>query len=308
MPITQQQRDRRRNHLGASDAPAILGVSPWAGPSEIYYAKVAGFEREVGDAAEAGTLLEAPIGAWVARQLGRRLTRRACSVVSQGRDVGIMSANLDFRFPDFQDEAVECKLVGPARSGDWGEEDTDEVPVYVAAQALHQAHVACLQRVWIPVLIVNFRFEFRLYHVDRRQPVIDDIVDREISFWHDHVLPQIPPTDDAPSMDLLKLLPRAPGKVVVINPALVAEYEGRNAAQKAAAEQLDGLKAQLLHLLGDAEAGDFGDADKWLTYFAQKSAPHVDIKAMRNDGVYEKYCIQGEHRTLRIANRPRAGK
>ena len=33
MPITEKQREQRRNYLGSSDAPAIAGVDPWRNPA-----------------------------------------------------------------------------------------------------------------------------------------------------------------------------------------------------------------------------------------------------------------------------------
>ena len=39
MPITEKQRLARMKKLGSSDAPAILGVSPWKTATDVYWEK-----------------------------------------------------------------------------------------------------------------------------------------------------------------------------------------------------------------------------------------------------------------------------
>ena len=39
MPITEHQRQARRSKLGSSDAPAIVGVSPWLTAQQVYWSK-----------------------------------------------------------------------------------------------------------------------------------------------------------------------------------------------------------------------------------------------------------------------------
>ncbi|MCP5109945.1 MAG: hypothetical protein GY953_03825, partial [bacterium] len=72
MPITEKQRQARRTALGSSDIPAILGVSPWAAPKDIWLEKVKdAAPREANEWMEQGNLLEDAVLDWAATKLGR---------------------------------------------------------------------------------------------------------------------------------------------------------------------------------------------------------------------------------------------
>jgi hypothetical protein len=57
-----------------------------------------------------------------------------------------------------------------------------------------------------------------------------------------------------------------------LDAALVATWEAAKAEKTAAAAAEELAKSAMLAALGDAEAGDFGDPAKWLTYYEQKRA------------------------------------
>ncbi|GIV50738.1 MAG: hypothetical protein KatS3mg038_1259 [Candidatus Kapaibacterium sp.] len=58
----------RRSFLGASDAPAVLGLSPWRTAWEVWAEKTGRIDSWTGNAAtSAGQLLEPAVLAWAAR-------------------------------------------------------------------------------------------------------------------------------------------------------------------------------------------------------------------------------------------------
>ncbi|GIV50913.1 MAG: hypothetical protein KatS3mg038_1434 [Candidatus Kapaibacterium sp.] len=63
----------RRSFLGASDAPAILGLSPWRTAYEVWAEKTGRIDSWSGNAAtSAGQLLEPAVLAWASEELRRR--------------------------------------------------------------------------------------------------------------------------------------------------------------------------------------------------------------------------------------------
>lgn len=55
---TQEWHDLRRSHIGASDAPVIMGVSPWKTPYQLFEEKVFGVQQEQNSAMSRGVALE----------------------------------------------------------------------------------------------------------------------------------------------------------------------------------------------------------------------------------------------------------
>lgn len=303
MPITARQRLARRNHLGSSDAPAILGLSPWRSRGDVYYSKVLDAEdAEATEAMETGNRLEAPLLEFAAERLGVKL-RRNQHRVSDGRDGGILAANFDALVCD-RPEAVEAKYVGPNAAGEWGQEGTDEVPDHVNLQCQHQMYVGGLSRVWVAAVVAAYRLEWRMYMVPRSPAIIAAMVDREIEFWRRHVTPRCPPESSAPSIEVLKLLRRTPGSCVDLGEEAAALWLQREFAaeqRKNANADYEDATAKLLAMLGESEAGRLPDG-RMLTYLSQRSAPRCDVKRLRAEHpeLYSQIVTEGSHRVLRI--------
>lgn len=274
MALTETQRERRRHHIGASDTPAILGLSPWRNPADVFYTK-GQYETEdvTTDAMETGNRLEGPLLDFAAEKLGVKIDRRGAYRVSRGRDDGILAAHLDGPIVD-KPEAVEAKYVGPAFAADWGMEGSDAIPSHVIVQCQHQMHVAELERVHVVAAVARYSLDWCLYVVERNDPLIDVIVDADVRFWHEYVLPGVCPPDVLPSLDTLKALVRVPDKVVRVPKQLVKDYDQAHAAQSFVQKQVKRADAALIAALGDAEAGDYGDKDKWVTCMRQTRAAH----------------------------------
>jgi len=274
MALTEKQRERRPEEVGSSDSPAIAGVCPHRTIADVFYTKKP-FRSEgtPTEAMETGNRLEGPLLDFAAEKLGVKIDRRGSYRVSKGRDGGILAANLDGPIVG-KSEAVEAKYVGPAFAADWGPEGTDQIPASVIVQCQHQMYVADLDRVYVAAAIARYSLDWCLYVIERCEPLIDTIVDADVRFWNDYVLPGVCPPDVLPCLDTLKALVRVPDKVVKVPKALVMELDRARAARSFVNKQVEQVEAAMLKALGDAEAGDYGDKDKWVTCFRQTRAAH----------------------------------
>jgi len=63
--------EERRNHLGASEVPAVLGVDPRRGPLAIWHMKVNGYTIEDNKVFKYGREMEAPIASMYHEETGR---------------------------------------------------------------------------------------------------------------------------------------------------------------------------------------------------------------------------------------------
>jgi predicted phage-related endonuclease len=300
--ITPEQREARRRYMGSSDSAAICGEDEDKTGFDVFAEKVYGLEElpaKEGPIAR-GNRYEKPLLDWMEEELGIELERNVSLVHSDG----IRAANLDGR------EKLQKRIGGEAKftslSHKFGEKGTDHVPNKVLIQTHHQMYVADLELVYVPVLLARFgRITEELFEVRRNEDLIKAIVEREQEFWESYVLPKVPPPLEAPpSLEVLKRIRRVPGSVVAIEPALVEEWEDLKLAAKIAGEKEEAAKAAVLAALGNAEAGDYGDPERWLTYFRQ-SRTDVDGKALKTarPDVFEQFRRVTEFPVARIVKR-----
>ncbi|MBP8789663.1 MAG: hypothetical protein KBH41_19800, partial [Azonexus sp.] len=75
----------------------------------------------------------------------------------------------------------EIKTVSPFAAKAWGEQDTDEIPIYYAAQVMHGLMVKPRRRAIVAALIgVD---DLRLHQIERDEETIAAIRAKEIEFW-----------------------------------------------------------------------------------------------------------------------------
>lgn len=267
MALTEKRRELRAQHVGASDSPALLGHHPQRNAADVFFTKGEYRTRdEPADYMQIGDWLEGPLLDFAAEKLDVKIDRRGSYRVSKGPDGGVLATNLDGPIVD-RAEAIEGKYVGAKYAQDWGPEGTDDIPAGVVIQCQHQIYVAELDRVHVAVAIASYSLERRLYVVERHDALIDAIVDAGVRFWHDYVLAGVCPPDVLPKLDTLKALVRVPDKVVEVPKALVMELDRARAARSFVNRQVEQVEAAMLTALDDAEAGDYGDKDKWVTCF-----------------------------------------
>jgi predicted phage-related endonuclease len=299
--ITPEQREARRRYIGSSDAPAICGEDPDVTPFDVWASKVYDLEElpaKEGPVAR-GNRYEKPLLDWLESELGVEIERNVSVVHADG----LRAANLDGRLRGRR-EGAEAKFT--SLSYLFGPEGTDEVPEKVLLQTHHQMYVDNLEIVWVPVLLARFRrIAEEKFRVERNEDLINAMVEREQEFWERYVLPRVPPPQERPpSLEVLKRIKRIPGSVALVDSALVETWEDMKLAAKIASEKEDAAKAAVLAALGDAEAGDYGDAEKWITYFRQ-SRTDVDGKALRtaHPDLFEQFKRVTEFPVARIVKR-----
>jgi putative phage-type endonuclease len=137
---SKEWRDWRRHHIGASDAAAVLGLNRWKKPSDVAEEKLHGAVLEPNAAMERGTVLEKYIRQAYERLRSIEVKPGACYV---SWDWPICAASLD---GEHDGTIIEIKTVNARsfRSGEWGEEMTDEIPDYYFIQVQHQLAVTGL--------------------------------------------------------------------------------------------------------------------------------------------------------------------
>ena len=275
--LTPEQLARRSQGLGGSDAAAVLGVSPWRTPLDVYLDKTgqAG-PVEPTPAMEWGNRLEDAVADAAAERLGVRLRRRHKTLAR--REHPWMLAHLD-REVIGQPAIVEIKTAG-FRDDDWGEEGTDQVPRAYVAQAAHYMAVRDRGLVHLAVLFLADR-RLCLYRIGRDPELEQVLVEAERRFWHDHVLARVPP-EPATLADVRKRWPRDEGGCAVATDGIERAVERlrdvRDRQKALEAERADLEKGIQRHMEACAEL--VGQDGRTLATWRSQTARRLDAKAL----------------------------
>lgn len=196
------ENHERRKYVGGSDIAAVLGISPWKTPVQLYVDKV----TPPGNEPERRRRLFARGERWesvVAEMLTASLEEDGHKVEIIGRNrrfidsqVPHFAAEIDFevRLDDEPDVAnVEIKTVHPFKSHQWGASGTDDVPVWYTAQAMWGLGVAPDARRRCIIAPLFGADELRTFEVLRDDETIAALRSRALSFWTDYVLKLVPP-------------------------------------------------------------------------------------------------------------------
>lgn len=265
MGLTRRELALRRNSVGASESAALCGESPWAGPMHIYVRKVMQIDAIENVATRTGHYFEAGVAAEYADLRGVKLRKSRRRVHPKHR---WMSATPDYHVDD--DGLAEIKTVGPTTADHWDDRyhDARGVPDYYVIQAQHQMEV--VPGVRYVDLVAKFLVsrQLRIFRIDRDEQVGASLRDVCGAFWHDHVIPKVPPPLD--DSDATRVYLREKYPIAHVDWRSVGEearvwmerYEEASRALKRAERDKELAKHELIDIIGDAQGvrAQFGHA------------------------------------------------
>ena len=250
----------RRSAIGASEAPIILGVSPYKRPVQLFTEKLGLTEPEPQTEAQAWGLLHEPnIARRYADETGHALVDPGRYTLHRSKDVAWMVATLDrliLRAEGQPTPAVlELKCRKFAKPGAW----EDEPPVDVLVQVQHQ--LAVTGYAWAAVAVLIAGSEFRRFVVPRHDEFIAKLLVAEHAFMEQMRTKTLPAIDASEKTReaLRSLYPKEQPGLVVNLPGEAVEWDlERTEAmlqEKAAQERKRAAENRLLAALGEAETG-----------------------------------------------------
>jgi len=137
--------------LGGSDVAAVLGVSPWTTPLELWRVKKGLMKPDDSvnaTAKEMGQLMEPIVARCYAKVTGNRIIED--TGLYQHADYPYALANLDYRLEEKGRQGVlECKTTTYHKAGDWADDQIPyyyelQVRFYLAVMDLDFADIACM--------------------------------------------------------------------------------------------------------------------------------------------------------------------
>lgn len=280
---------QRRTGIGGSDVAAILGLSPWRTPYQVWEDKTGrSDEQEETPALYWGRLLEDPIRQAYADRTGLTVTKPDRMFTSEAHP--FMLANLDGIASDGR--IVEFKTT--SRADGWGEEGSDEIPDYYQTQVQHYMSVMGAERADVGVLIAGR--DFRIYTVEADAELQQMLIEEEAKFW------ELVKTDTPPGINCTADAARR-WRTATAKKVLAADAETLSVWEDLCAiryridelkEEEDVLKTHIMRAMKDAVSlkADGKTIASWSLPSARKT---VDTKRLKEEfpDVYDAVLKQG---------------
>lgn len=299
----------RRAGLGGSDIGAILGLSKYRTPVDVWMEKTGrtpGQEETL--QMRFGTYAEEFVAREYCAQTGRAVQRytnmlhhkNAPVLGNVDRLVVPEGAKIASHKGEIRTElGLECKTASAFAAMDaaeWGEEGTDLVPPsYLVQCTTYMALTGC--NAWdLAVLFGNQ--EVRVYHITRDRELEAEIIARAAEWWNRHVIADVPPAPTCDA-DVRSLFPASTaGKTVEADAEVLSIFESlckAKATAKQYEEIADGAALVIKSALGDAEALTL-NGKPLVTWKSSKPAQRFDTSAFKeaHPALYAEFLKTGE--------------
>lgn len=255
MTLTAQNREERQAGLGGSDALAYSGKDPRKTPLELYLEKTGEDphprDQDVDEPRKDwGNRLEPVVRDWLSEQLGRKIF--TSNRTYRSTEYPFMVGHVDGMVQSPM-EGVEIKTADKFQQAEFGEVDTDQVPIRYVLQCTHYMVVTRLRRFHLGALIAGN--DARHYVIDYDDELANMLIERARSFWK-HVETKTPP-DPVTLADTALRWPQSHGLTVVANEAMVhavSELKKKRLLQAELEAQNDATEVTLKAFMGDAAA------------------------------------------------------
>ena len=277
--------ETRRRGIGASDAAAVLGLSPWASPLSLWVEKTSKVEDD-GQQTEAmrwGNVLEDAVARELAKEHGVHIG--PTPGILQHDEYDWMLATTDRLVLDRHRGkpigVLEVKTANAFAAGEWQQDGPP--PDHVVIQVQHQLDVTGLPLGYVAALVGGN--QPRWWPVERDDELIGMLRAEEARFW-DLVQTGIAPGPtghDADGDALAGLYAGDPGRETHLDAATLAAVERRRQAQAdqaLAEETVKFLGDQIKAALGDATEGLRPDGTTAVTWRPQKTT-RLDSTALK---------------------------
>lgn len=274
--MTLPQPNHRQKFIGGSDIAAILGVSPYKTATDLWLDKIKPAVEDGRNAAakRRGSRLEPYILDMIREEHGLQIVAQNVRYIDG--DVPFFAAEIDAQTAD---ENIEIKTVHPFKAKEWGDLETDNLPLHYVAQVQWGLGITGRHLCHVFALIGD---DLRPYVVERDDELIGVMRQRAVDFWKQFVIPQAqPPLDfaDRKTLDTLrKLYPGTDGSTLEATPM----HEHWRAVLKTAEEMrdkyqgvVDGARAHLLAEMGNAALLRFPDGKAYRRKLIRKKATTI---------------------------------
>jgi putative phage-type endonuclease len=312
--IAPDAHDRSR-YIGGSDIAAIMGLTNWSTPVQLYAKKIRPIDEAEPEPAASkraifrrGKDWEQYVGGMLRTQLekqGHKVEIVASNRRFQDAEHSMFAAEIDFELrlndePDLTN--AEIKTVGMAAARSWGESESEDLPTYYTAQAMWGLGVAPGRRQRC-IVGAGFGFdELRTFTILRDDETLAGMRSMALSFWNNHVLARVPPEPRVVAdLDVLFKLELRP--IVIATPEMeeaVRRLRHVKAQQKALDAERDLEEFRIKRFMRDAAELLLDGEDKPAVTWKNRGFSTFDSARLKEEqpAIHKQYARKGETRVF----------
>jgi len=253
----------RKGYIGGSDIAAVMGLSRWKTPLQLWAEKTGEVEPEDisgKEAVEMGHELEETVARLFTKRTGLDVRRAPKNYESTANPW--MRCQVD-RLVTGTDELLECKTCSAWKEKEW---DGEEIPMEYILQVSWQLMITGRKIGWIAVLIGGQKFVWKKIEAD--MDLFIKMKNAAIDFWNMVEAKTPPTTEAADSSFMVELYPTSNGELKEATSDVVAAVA---MLQQTKAQIIDldktkkEIEAQLKSIIGESMGIDTPEYTiKWL--------------------------------------------
>lgn len=292
--------------IGGSDIAAILGLSPWASPWDVYLRLTEGQSAPDSGVMQSGRYYEQGVCDWYLDQLrglGVEATAKTPEILSRG----VLRASVDRIVTNGEGQwGLEIKTAG-SRDG-WGEEGSDQIPIYYAAQVHWYMGFYDVPFFDVAVGFLDWQRGFAKYRINRDEELSKELLARGEAWFQKHIVDGKPIDIDG-SQACTDYLRKRYGSVKADareanqeEIELLRQYQELDKQLEEIESKKSMVKNRLIAAIGDND-GIYGGPYK-ITYRPQKRTSFDSAKFKEeNQDLYNQYQKTAEFRTFRFTSK-----
>jgi putative phage-type endonuclease len=297
----EQWLQERKKGIGGSDAAAVLGLNPYSSALAVYLDKIGeGEPVEENERMAWGLKLEKLIVAEYETRKGMKVIHNTEQSISIHPKHDWMCCTLDAVAYPVSDPknpgVIQAKNVDRFMKQEWD----DHVPDMYLIQLMHEIAVTGFK--WGALVVLIGGNEWKAYEFDRDDDLIGLIIEKESSFWHEHVLKRIPPNPTGASLDVLsRLYKKDNGQSIVIRDdavgAAIHQYVHAREQLDKFTKRKEDAQAVIQAAMGEASHAIYtGDESTYgISWSTVKGRVGFDAKTFEQDHpeLFQKYMKTG---------------
>jgi putative phage-type endonuclease len=279
--------------IGGSDIAALLGLSPYKSPLELWAQKVGHPMRKTSEGVHLrfGQFVEPFVALEYERLTGFHTVEHIEPLLHP--EYEFMYGHVDRlvvpspEMPAVFDGIVmaevllECKTTSVFNKDEWGEEGSDQVPnAYLLQCAWYMAITGCT-KADIAVLLGNQ--DFRVYRIIRDKELENMLIDQAKKFWEEYVRPCVaPPPQSVNDARILYPYDKPGQRADACQELYVAhqKYHKLSAELTRISDVLDAIKSHIMTAMGPAQELIYG-GKVLATWKNSKPAKRLDTQALK---------------------------
>jgi putative phage-type endonuclease len=287
MLINQDFSVDRSKYIGGSDIGAILGLSKFRTPLEVWMEKTGKEVRQLDSLPlRFGSFAEEFVASEYARATNFELLHDESIYIHPTHPM--MSAHVDrFILGDGLNKPatrlLECKTANPFARGEWGEPGTDQVPMSYLCQCIWYMAITGIEQCDLAVLFGNS--DFRIYEIERDLELEAIVIEKALHFWNDYVLKDIAPPAQTEG-DYQALFKKTdPSKTIEANPKtveLIRQLQSLSTQSGDVDEQITQIKQHIMNEMKEAEVLSY-QGNVIATWKAPKPSFRLDSKRLETE-------------------------